>query len=287
MTRSRLLDAIARDLFPVRGHRHEYVRFDRRQELEHVGGRGEVGLPAERVAEAELAEAEDVAHRQPEQIEIVLGEEWRVRLEPVGTVAADVAMREWHAFRIARRAARVEHLGRLIEIDGGEARVDERGVGDVTRGGIGSPRHVGEIDDLGRVRERATRLLEARDELGAGDEHVLDLGVTEDVRDLLGRRRRIDRYEQRPGGLCAERGARPCDGVVRIDRDAFARREVVLDQPARDAADLRRELAPRHGVPRAGGVADLKARAIAMRCEACEHRVRRRQDFENRRDIHT
>ena len=110
-SRSSVRRLIARASFSqYAGTRHEHVRRDLGQQIEHVGRRREVRLPAERVAEAQLAEAEDVAHRQPQQIAIALLEQRRVAHEPVGAVAADVAVRERHALGVARGAARVEHL---------------------------------------------------------------------------------------------------------------------------------------------------------------------------------
>ena len=72
----------------------------------------------ERVAEARLAEAEDVAHRQPEQIDGALVEERRVAASQSQAVHRHVAVGERHALGVARRAARVEHHPGLIERDG-------------------------------------------------------------------------------------------------------------------------------------------------------------------------
>ena len=279
----------ARDLFPERGHREEHLRRDARQEIEHVGRRCEVGLVAERVADAQLAEPEDVRHRQPQQIAIALGEQREVAAHPVRAVRADVRVRERHALRVAGGAARVEHLAGRVERDRAEARVDERGRGGIARGGgadravvgdrrVGLPRARRQIDDDGFYGELLDHRLGARALVLAGDEHDLALGVLEDVADLIRRRRRIDRHEHDARRLRAERGARPRDRVRREDRDAVAGLDVVLDQPARDAADLRRELAPRDWRPAVAG-ADLEARAVAVRGEAIEHRVRRGLDL--------
>src|SRR5262249_27257464 len=107
----------------------------------------------------------------------------------------------------------------------------------------------------------------------------------QDVRDLLRRRRGINGDEYRTCGLRTERGGGPLHTVLRVDRDAVAGLEPMLDEPTRHAANLRRELPPRHRLP-AVAVANLESHAIAMRREPIEYGTRCGRDLEQVRDVH-
>ncbi len=109
------------DLLPHGRHAHEDLRLDGGHEVERFVRVDQPAHPAETVTDACLTETEDVAHGQPEDIGELFFELGRHALEPVTAVAAHVSVGERDALGQTARAARVEHQGHAIEIDGVES----------------------------------------------------------------------------------------------------------------------------------------------------------------------
>ena len=150
-------------------------------ELRRAPSRGshEVGREAERVAEARLAEAEDVAHRQPEHVDGALVEERRVALAASrAPLTRDVAVGERHALGVAARCRSCRASRRADRaIEGVEARSKSVGLGGVARGAARSARP--------RDR-RSTR--RTRGALAGGSEHATASAASSSVprRDVRG-----------------------------------------------------------------------------------------------------
>ena len=281
------------------------------QSIHHLNRITEVRGEAERVAEAGLAEAEDVAHREPQEIDRARVEERRVARQPVAPVDGDVLVRERHALGVPARAARVKHEARLPERDGVHRALELARALRVARGADGERGRPADdlLVDLGerrsalvlrdesredgarieRVveqhdaldgRERLPRFEDAREQDGRVDEEDLRVAVLGDVARLRRGAGRVDRHHHAAGCLDGERGAHPLHAVRREHGAAIAGRHSDRREKERNAPDLRRELAPRDGAHAAALRGHEEARALGALGEAVEHGARRDAEIE-------
>ena len=192
--------------------------------------------------------AERVRHRQPQELQVVLVED--VLDLDRGALVDPRPVQQPHALGAAGGAGGVDQRRELVGGDRPRGLLDDaRVLGEVGLAELGevveaddpvAVRRTVEGDDLGQVRQLVAVLLELGDLLVVLREHDPGLGVAEDVRRVLGVRRRVD---GRRGARRTHHGQVGEDPLVaRAGRDADAL--LGLDPEGEQA---RRE--PLHQVP--------------------------------------
>ena len=220
----------------------------------------EVGERRAHVEHGELDQQRERVREREEQVGDVAGLDDRVALAHRDDVAV-VAVAEHAALRRPGRPRRVDDRVRLVARDGVRAPVQ---LGGVARAAALAQRVerdrvadvAGRVDHDDRLQRR--QVVAHRADLGDLRRVLADdrarLGVAGDPLALLGRVRRVDRHDDRPGGGDAEVGVRPLRPGRAEDRHAIARLDPEVDQAA---ADLRHDLAEL-------GVADVVPGAVAL-----------------------
>ena len=296
------------------------MRLYDRNERDASCGVGHVARHSQDISQVHLAETEDVAHRKPEDVDGIFGDQRAVQSEPVAAVRAHVAVRQRDALRVARRAARVEHHAWRIDVDRVHARLEAAGVRFVPR--IPEADDLREGDDLlehvvagsglalrAHLVEHTRRIQGAIEqdhplderEQRPGFEHFgqkrrrvheddLRVRVREHVAELRGSARRIRGNDHAADGLDAERCRGPLHAVRSEDRSAVARHEKVREE-TRYGAHVRgkfavRDLRVRVEVRACARLRDPEPYAVLALGERVEKELRGDRDIEVRRDIH-
>ena len=238
--RARLLLGGVVDLLEDAGHGEDERRLERlevREQVARVGGVAQHGTG--RDAQHFDVAREDVGERHEQQ-------RARVRLradltEAEGAVERErheVAVREHDPLRAARRARRVDDRRDVVGAELPAATLD-LGVRDVRA--VGDQRRDAPLvdhDDLAKVAQLATSVLDDGRVSRRLDDRESNVGVREDPAHLVGRRGLVDRHADGACGPDREVGDGPLVARVRHDRHVVAGSDPVRDQPLGDCGHL-------------------------------------------------
>ena len=245
-------------------------RSDRREVLDDlvhppIDGGGEANLELDGLEHL----AERVRQRQPEELQVVDGED----LDRLGA-GADVgpaSVRQFHALGATGGARGVHQGGEVLRPHACDGLVDRAGVlGEMSSAErlevgqaedplpVGVPVEGDHSDDVGEVVTKCAELGDLGVVLGE-DEACAAVG--EDVSDVLDAGRRVDRRRRCAGAHDREVGIQPLDAGRGSDRDPLLRPDAQCEQPRGHGSDRLRGLPPRHGLPPAGhGMPECLAR---------------------------
>ncbi|CAB4732085.1 unannotated protein [freshwater metagenome] len=215
--------------------------------------------------------AERVRHRQPQELQVVLAED-ALHLDG-GALVDPRAVQQAHALGATGRAGGVDQGGELLGLDRRDRRGD--GVGVLGEVGVAQGGQRVHRDDVVPVGGRVVEAdqLDDRGQLGAvlGDlrdlrsvlreEHAA-FGVTQDVRRVLGVRRRVDRGRGTSGAHHREIGQDPLVAGARRDAHALLALEAQRLQTRGEARDQVADLPPGHRLP---GVTHREAVRLPVR----------------------
>ena len=260
-------------LHDARNH-EEHRRFECRNvvdEITGVGGEGCHALAREQAVHDEARE--HVGDRQEEQgARLRVVDEHRQEVVGLQHRRNEVAVREDDALGHARRAGRINDRRLVAELDG-----------------VGALAHLLDRDTLGGTRQDALGTsVEGEDMADALGAHGFDelgllgvrrgddahVGVLEDVRDLGGGVRLVDRHGDGATGQCGHIDERPLVGGGCQDRQVLAGLEAHADETARNRVGFAQERLHGDPAPRADVGTPLNRDLSGVRCHALVEHLR-------------
>ncbi len=250
-------DAAVRLLEDPRRSAHER-RLDDRQVVDDLG---DPSVDRRREADRDLRRQEDLAervrHRQPEELQVVLGEE--LAGEDDRTFVRPAVVAQAYALGPAGGAGRVDQGRERAGLRRGHSILDDRGV--LLEVLLAQLLEIVEADDpvaVGRAlehhdlddrRQLGVLLAELGDLLVVLGEHDPAVGVGEDVGDVVGHRRRVDRGRGSACGDDRQVSEDPLEPRAGRDRDPLFGLDAQRHQSGGEARHAFAGLGPGQRVP--------------------------------------